>query len=80
MKGPVGSSGDPGAKPLKALVFFQPKNDIFNTNLYRHKIANIGLGRFLTLGPQTTASEAGRVSACARRSRGSNARGQRSLA
>ena len=47
MKGP---SGDPGAKPPKALVFFNVKTTFLNVNLYRHKIVNIGLGRFSTLG------------------------------
>ena len=60
----------PGAKPPKALVFFKTKNNIFNANLNRHKIVNIGLGRFSTCGAQTTASEASRPSACARRSGG----------
>ena len=43
---------------------FQCRNSIFNANF-------IGLGRFSTWGAQTTASEASRPSACARRSRGS---------
>ena len=50
MKGP---SGDQGAEPPKALVFFnivQRKNNIFNANLHRHEIVNIDLGRFSTWG------------------------------
>ena len=44
--GPVGIQG----RSLKSSCVFQHKNNIFNANLYRHKIVNIGLGRFSTLG------------------------------
>ena len=70
MKCPMGSSGDPGAKPPKAFVFFNAKTT-FLKQTYRHKIVNIGLRSFSTLGAQTTASKASRPSACARRSQGS---------
>ena len=50
-RAPVGSSGDPGAKPLKSsCVFSTQKTTFFNANLYRHKIVNIGLGRFSNMG------------------------------
>ena len=71
MKGPSGVQwGSRGEAPESSCVF-QRKNNIFNANLYRHKIVNIGLGRFSTWGAQTTASEASRPSAYAWRSRGS---------
>ena len=46
MKGP---SGDPGAKPPKALVFFNAKATFLTQTRPRHKIVNIDLGRFSTL-------------------------------
>ena len=51
MKGPSGIQwGSRGEAPESSCVF-QRRNNIFNANLYRHKIANIGLGgRFSTLG------------------------------
>ena len=83
MKGPNGVQwGSRGEAPESSCVF-QRRDNIFNANLYRHKIVNIGLGRFSTLGAQTTATEASRPRACARRSRESGplvARGQHPLA
>ena len=72
MKGPCGVQwGSRGEAPESSCVF-QCRNNIFNANLYRHKIVNIGLAEdFQHGGAQTTASETSRPSACARRSRGS---------
>ena len=50
MKGPSGVQwGSRGEAPESSCVF-QRKNNIFNANSYRHKIVNIGLGRFSTGG------------------------------
>ena len=50
MKGPSGVQwGSRGEAPESSCVF-QRKSNIFNANLYRHKIVNIGLGRLSTLG------------------------------
>ena len=63
IKGPSGVQwGSRGEAPESACVV-QHRNNIFNANLCRHKIVNIGLGRFSTSGAQTTASEASRPSA-----------------
>ena len=50
MKGPSGVQwGSRGEAPESSCVF-QRENKISNANLYRHKIVNIGLGRFSTWG------------------------------
>ena len=70
MKGPSWVQWGSRGEANESSCVFQRENNIFNANLYRHKIVNIGLGRFSTLGAQTTASEASRPSACAKHSRG----------
>ena len=50
MKGPSGVQWGSRGKAPESSCVFQCKNNIFNANLYRHKIINIGLGRFSTRG------------------------------